>query len=977
MSATDASARDVAFNLRKNNFHPTVIYPAGVVVDQKKGPENGKRPIGMAWGAKQIDPQQISRRFDDYPDAGVGICLGPGKAPDGRWLSDNEIDGPEGEESLAILFGGAPSDSMGWSSARGPHRLSIIGQEARLLTILPALYSVASGEDQDKGAVLKGDKLGLPGLELRIGGKNRPGAEYPFKQVHSACPPTAASNGGRRAWNGTWTLAEWPESAYEYLEARAAEIAEKAKASRNDKQAGASRGKSRTTARDPNAGRDGVAAYLEKAIRDAAEKVANAAPQASHDTLREESWTLARLRGCSDFDWSAAKDALRSAAKGRRIPDDETEDLLAGADGRTDFQIPDALAKAIDEREERRRQAKAGAGQSGDGGPSQAFPDGDEKETQAQALLRLAEVARLSHTPDGRCFATVPVDSHEENYPIRSTPMKRWLVRAYFEEREGPPSSEAMQAAIGVLEAQAQFDGPTEEIHTRVAGVANSTDPDNPVYYLDLCDDPWNAVQVSRDGWKVVAAPPVKFRRAKGMKPLPRPERGGKIDDLRKFVNVATDDDWRLLVAWWTAALRPTGPYPVLAMNGEQGSAKSTTSRVCRRAIDPHVTLLRCEPKEPRDLMIGATNSWVQAYDNLSGLPTWLSDALCRLSTGGGFATRTLYENDEETFFDAMRPVILNGIEDIASRGDLLDRCIALSLPSIPEEKRQEEGPFWRKFEAAHPKILAALLDAVAGGLKQLPATKLDQLPRMADFARWGEAVGRGLGWKKGAFLAAYLMNRANATDVAMESSQVAIAVRELMDREESWEGTAADLLAKLGELVGEKIAKAKGWPTTPRGLSGAVRRVVPALQVAGHPRRTRQTRPRRESARGKSRSPWTPPRRGGEPSQPSQPSRDDSGPDATSCHGEDLQQEGGRDGRRDGRRIPGRSTVPRMRAAGRSTVPRQGNRPGDRPGMAIDATRLMSSMLRKRSRGRGTVGTIGTVLSPYSPPRPGLMTRR
>src|SRR5262249_28492037 len=156
---------------------------------------------------------------------------------------------------------------------------------------------------------------------------------------------------------------------------------------------------------------------------------------------------------------------------------------------------------------------------------------------------------------------------------------------------------------------------------------------------------------------------------------------------------------------------------------------KSTTSRVLRRMIDPHVTVLRCEPRGVRDLMIAATNSWAVALDNLSGLPPWLSDALCRLATGGGFATRTLYTDDEETHFDAMRPVLLNGIEDVATRGDLIDRCIAFTLPQIPEEKRREEEPFWREFEAAQPKLLGAFLDTVVGGLQALPDVRLDHLP--------------------------------------------------------------------------------------------------------------------------------------------------------------------------------------------------------------------------------------------------------
>ncbi len=213
--------------------------------------------------------------------------------------------------------------------------------------------------------------------------------------------------------------------------------------------------------------------------------------------------------------------------------------------------------------------------------------------------------------------------------------------------------------------------------------------------YLDLADEQWRAVKITADGWEVVEKPPVRFRRPKAMLALPAPVQGGSVEALRRFVNV-TDGDWPLVVAWALACYRPVGPYPVLSLYGEQGSAKSTTARALRALIDPNSATLRCEPKEPRDLAIAANNGWVVALDNLSYLPTWLSDALCRLSTGGGFATRTLYENDEETIFSAQRPVIITGIEEVATRGDLLDRSILVTLPTISENHRLPESVFGR-----------------------------------------------------------------------------------------------------------------------------------------------------------------------------------------------------------------------------------------------------------------------------------------
>src|SRR5215469_16231220 len=277
--------------------------------------------------------------------------------------------------------------------------------------------------------------------------------------------------------------------------------------------------------------------------------------------------------------------------------------------------------------------------------------------------------------------------------------------------------------------------------------------------YLDLGDATWRAVEIDTTGWRVVDNPPVRFRRASGMQPLPVPIQGGSITALRSFLNVQTDSDFVLVVAWALAVLRNRGPYPVLVLSGEQGSAKSTFSAILRALLDPNTAPLRALPREDRDLFIAASNGHVLAFDNVSWLPAWISDTLCRLATGGGFAVRQLYTDQDEVLFDAARPVILNGIEDIVTRPDLADRAVFLTLEPIPEERRRSEAELWASFETERPCILGALLDAVVEGLKRLPETNLPKLPRMADFALWATAAELAL-WKQGTFWAAYASNR-------------------------------------------------------------------------------------------------------------------------------------------------------------------------------------------------------------------------
>jgi hypothetical protein len=309
----------------------------------------------------------------------------------------------------------------------------------------------------------------------------------------------------------------------------------------------------------------------------------------------------------------------------------------------------------------------------------------------------------------------VPVGDHLETWPVKSQTFKRYIAKQFFDVEGKVINSDALSAALNLMEATAMFDGEKHEIHVRVAGHEGNI-------YIDLCNGSWQVVEVTPIGWQVIDESPVRFRRSRGMVAFPMPESGGSINQLRGFLNV-DDTTWRLIVAWLISSLRPRGPYPLLALFAEQGSGKSTAGRLLRNLVDPNSAPLRSEHRDARDLMIGANNSWCLAYDNLSFVPAWLSDALCRLSTGGGFATRELYTDKDEIIFDAMRPVMLTSIEEVATRSDLLDRCLIVWLAAIPEERRRREEEIVTAFEKVQPQIFGALLDALSGALRELPDT--------------------------------------------------------------------------------------------------------------------------------------------------------------------------------------------------------------------------------------------------------------
>jgi hypothetical protein len=518
--------------------------------------------------------------------------------------------------------------------------------------------------------------------------------------------------------------------------------------------------------------------------------------------------------------------------------------------------------------------------------------DDKKKERIADKLIKIAieksyresdsppDAGGLFHTSDRVAYADIDILGWRETWPVRSRGFRYWLVRIYYETTGTAPNNEALQTALSLCEARAFFDGPQREVFTRIGGA-------NGQIYIDLANERWQAIEISSTGWKVLDSKqvPVRFRRAPGMLPLPEPKAGGSIDELRLFLNVKSDNDFELALAWLLAAMRDKGPYPVLALMGEQGSAKTSFATILRSLIDPSTAPLRSFPREDRDLFIAASNGWVVGYDNVSRIPSWLSDALCRLATGGGFSTRKLYTDDEEQLFNAQRPAVLNGIEDFVGRPDLADRTIFLTLEPIPEERRKADQALQDELNRARPKILGALLNLIVIGLQRLPRIRLERLPRMADFALWGTACER----MPGAFMRGYEENRKSAVETILEADLVATAIQGLMASRKEWKGNASQLLAALEEVVGEKAAKSKNWPASAEVLGRNLRRPATFLRKVGI-----EIGFKREGSARKiiiTRNPladWV----GEQPSQPSQPSQPEQGQSA----GDDRGGDGGRD---------------------------------------------------------------------------------
>jgi hypothetical protein len=438
--------------------------------------------------------------------------------------------------------------------------------------------------------------------------------------------------------------------------------------------------------------------------------------------------------------------------------------------------------------------------------------------TQADILIELAQSAELFRAPDGTGFADLDINGHRETWPIRAKGFRRWLARRFFEATSGAPSSEALQSALNVIEAKAHFDAPECPVYIRV-GVRDGR------LYLDLCDGTWRAVEICTDGWRVIDTPPVRFRRAAGVQPLPAPVAGGSVNALRSFLNVKSETDFVLVVAWALAVLRNRGPYPVLVLSGEQGSAKSTFSAILRALLDPNTAPLRALPREDRDLFIAASNGHVLAFDNVSGLPAWISDTLCRLATGGGFAVRGAVRRRP-----AGDPERGRGHRDAARPSRPCHLSDAGADPGGTPPLRGGTVGRLRSGTPAHPRRAARC----SGAGPQGPAR---HTPGKA--AAHGGFCSVGDGQRDRAMARRHLL----VGLLRQPRRGGGRRDRHRPDRcrrargyggADGVDGNRLGTSGRPGAEAGERVAKSKTWPDSPRALAGRLRRAATFLRKIG-----------------------------------------------------------------------------------------------------------------------------------------------
>ncbi|WBV44020.1 hypothetical protein [Pseudoroseomonas cervicalis] len=517
-----------------------------------------------------------------------------------------------------------------------------------------------------------------------------------------------------------------------------------------------------------------------------------------------------------------------------------------------DFSITeDAGVAAEVVRLDERRRKRATAGGGGKGGKPERKSDaprsaGRDSPREAAVEAMLEAGAIFWRDERGDVFATVEQSGRIERYPVRSRDFRN-LTRLVFgdaypvqvpgrPDRPGSLPDQALNEVVASFEALG-LRAPVRSPRPRVCRDGEGA------IWIDLAGADWSLVKVTGDGWGLVAAADVPLIRPSGLMPLPAPERidaAAGLAQLAGLLNLrpgkdgAPSADLMLVVAWLIGCLHPVGPCPILSLDGEQGSGKSTTARMLRRLVDANAAENRAAPREERDLLLAARNSRVLSLDNLSSLSAEMADSLCRISTGGGFGERALFTNNEENVIFVQNPILLNGINSLLSRGDLADRAISINLPEIPDDKRKPEEQIWSEFEAARPGLLGLLLDGLSCALRRLPGLQLERSPRMADFAKLAVAAAPAFGWGASEMLAALEANRAAASVGVVEDDGVAAAVQALVEEQGRWTGTATELLAVVNEKTPLARQRQRGWPTDGTRLGHKLRRVAPALRRVG-----------------------------------------------------------------------------------------------------------------------------------------------
>lgn len=368
------------------------------------------------------------------------------------------------------------------------------------------------------------------------------------------------------------------------------------------------------------------------------------------------------------------------------------------------------------------------------------------------------------------------------------------------------------------------------------------SDNDKLRVFYNLSNSAHEAIEISEQGWKIVSEPPF-FRSAKHLLAQVAPVRGGNFSLIDRFLSISNPAEKLLAKVWMLSQFLPGVERPALVFNGLQGSAKSTMGRLIRMAIDPAQPELMTFPKKVNELAVNFHHNYLPVYDNMSSINQDQSDMLCRAITGGCVQKRKLYTDNDAVTIYFKGGLILNGIEAILSRPDILERSITIRTQRLEGTEYLPAGDLEKEFKGRLPEILGGAFDIIAKVLANIKAHRekatLLRLPRMAEFAIWGFAIAEEAGIEGRSFLKAYKDNLDSHHLDVIENTPLISCISEFLALEINkgkWEGTATKLHSEL-----ETVAESQGfkklplsWPKDPSHLSRDINKYSVNLKACG-----------------------------------------------------------------------------------------------------------------------------------------------
>jgi 5S rRNA maturation endonuclease (ribonuclease M5) len=451
-------------------------------------------------------------------------------------------------------------------------------------------------------------------------------------------------------------------------------------------------------------------------------------------------------------------------------------------------------------------------------------------ETQPETMLRLIDEkdSIFFHDTENIPYAAVTVNGHKEVMNIESKDFSIWLNGLFYKEEHKPPKKESVSQVISVLTAKALFDNEEAiKLSNRVAKTEGA-------FWYSLGNNDWQAVKTTANGWKIEDNPPILFNRYKHQNAQVKPSDNGDINKILKYINIK--EYHTLFLCWLVCCFVPEIPHAMPIFCGEKGAAKSTSCALLKKIIDPSALETLTIQKNSRSMAINLQQHWFLPFDNVSNINAEISDTLCRAITGGGIQQRKLFTDADDYIFTFKRCIAINGINNVVTRSDLLDRAILIKLQRISEKNRKEISEIEQEFKKDLPSILGGVFDTLSKAMKIYPDVKLDKLPRMADFARWGYAVGEALGGKGQLFLSEYNVNRNSINEEFINDNLVASLIVAFMKERPDWSGLVSELYNQI-TIIAPKYGinpKSKDFPPKPNVFSRRLNGIKSNLKNVG-----------------------------------------------------------------------------------------------------------------------------------------------